>query len=60
MREVLDNALIAENEQQIQTLRCENLILKEQLLKITSKQATLDKDLKSLTEKQETKLKAME
>jgi hypothetical protein len=29
MREVLDNALIAENEQQIQTLRGENLILKE-------------------------------
>jgi hypothetical protein len=34
MREVVDNALIAENEQHIQTLRGENLILKEQLSKV--------------------------
>jgi hypothetical protein len=37
MREVLDNALIAENEQQIQNLRGENLIMKEQLTKVNAK-----------------------
>ncbi len=42
MREVLDNAIIAENETQIQNLRGENLILKEQLAKVTTRRAQFE------------------
>jgi chromosome segregation ATPase len=60
MREVLDNALIAENEQQIQTIRGENLILKEQLAKATQKTGQLELEVKCLTERHEGKTKALE
>ena len=60
MREVVDNALITENEQQIQILRGENLILKEQLGKVTAKLEHAEKDAKAREEKLEAKLKAID
>lgn len=60
MREVLDNALIAENEQQIQNLRGENLIMKEQLTKINAKCSQLEQENKGKRIDIEAKIKGLE
>jgi len=60
MREVLDNALIAENEQQIQNLRGENLIMKEQLTKVNAKCSQLEQENKGKRIDIEAKIKGLE
>ena len=60
LREVLDNALIAENEQQIQNLRGENLIMKEQLTKVNAKCSQLEQENKGKRIDIEAKIKGLE
>jgi hypothetical protein len=60
MREVLDNALIAENEQQIQNLRGENLIMREQLTKVNAKCSQLELENKGKRNDIDSKIKGLE
>ena len=60
MREVLDNALIAENEQQIQNLRGENLIMREQLTKVNAKCSQLELENKGKQNDIDAKIKGLE